>query len=516
MPETRAAVRDAFAACPDPEAAQAPDAPNPWHALLYERLRDRALPAVISDGTITPAASLWTGSRLWCLTFRKHGLKPGDRLVLAVRPSAEFLQILVAALWERCSVVLVPPGDDVEAVADALDARAIVGPRPYAGGWTPDGCAGPLVTPDALRETRHPATPDVRFLLRTSGTTRHARWIALSDRNVLSVLDSHYAHLRLRNARVISVLPWSHAFGLVLDLLPALLSETEIIRDPNGGRDPRSILRLSQAWGSSHVSAVPLTVQRLAAYASGRQFLRELQGGIVGGAPVAAPLAEMLGTTSLMAGYGQTEAAPGIALGPPGEWTPNYLGRPLGCEVRTDDDGQLYFRGPNACVGTWTPDGGLHRADPGRWVATGDRVRQDGDDLYFEGRTDESFKLANGRFVRAGRWEAALKDAVPLLHDALLHTPDGEHLHLAVTMQPGADAPDEGVLRSALGPLSDRLDRIVVVPPGQWPTSPKGAVDRQALRRHLQQSEPEGATGPTGRTLRGDGASPSHSDTPAP
>jgi acyl-CoA synthetase (AMP-forming)/AMP-acid ligase II len=211
----------------------------------------------------------------------------------------------------------------------------------------------------------------------------------------------------------------------------------------------------------------------------------------------------VLASTRLRAGYGQTEAAPGIALGPPGRWSANYLGRPLGCTVRLADDGELLFRGDNACVGPWTPGEGLRRLNPDRWVPTGDRVRREGDDLYFEGRKDESFKLANGRFVRAGRWEAALKEAVPALRDALLFSPDGLHLHLAVTVAPGADdgeeaAPDEATLRAALGPLGDRLDRVVVVPPADWPTSPKGAVDRHVLGEHLRQRVHEAASRASG------------------
>ncbi len=513
-PETQAALREALAACPVGLAARADDAPNPWRGLFYERLRDQALPALIADGTITPAASLWTGSRLWCNAFRRHDLRPGDRLVLALPPSAEFLQVLVAAVWERLSVVLVPDAAGAAAAAETLDARAVVARRPHAAGWTPDGCAGPLTSPDALRTPTVPRAPDVRFYVRTSGTTHHARWVALSDRNVLAVLASHYRHFRLRHARVLSVLPWAHAFGLVLDLLPALLSEAEIIRDPSGGRDPASILRLSRAWGATHCSAVPLTVQRLLESGAGARFLEGLQGGIVGGAPVSGPLAERLAATRLRAGYGQTEAAPGLTLGAPGAWQANYIGQPLGCEVQVDEHGELFFRGPNACAGFWR-DGGLDRRPPTRWVATGDLVRREGDDLFFRGRTDDAFKLLNGRFVRAGFWEATLKQAFPALHDAFLYTPDGYALALAVRLaddaaadesaddesadDKGADdksadgggggAPTLDAVRACLGPLGDRLARVHRLAPGAWPTSPKGATDRAALGRRLRDDD---------------------------
>lgn len=486
-PDVVAAVNRACGHCPPPLASPDPQHfENPWHPLWYEALRDQALPALIADGTITPAASLWTGARLWCDAFRSGGLAAGDRVVIAMPPSAAFLQVLVAAVWEGLTIALVSPSSNVPALLETLDACAAVADRKHPNVWRPEGFAGPLSTPQRLRDTSAPPAPTVRFLLRTSGTTGPARWVALSDRNVLSVLASHLPHLRLGNARVISVLPWWHAFGLVLDLLPALLSGAEVIRDPEHGRDPASILRLSHTWGATHLNAVPLTVQRLLAHRNGSAFLEHLSGGIVGGAPIAAPLAEALEATQLRVGYGQTEAAPGIALGERGDWAANYLGRPLGCDVAISDDGELLFQGPNACVGFWA-DGALRTADPNRTVATGDRARRTDAGLFFEGRTDHSFKLSNGRFVEASRWEARLKDHFSGLHDALLYRPGGGRLSLALCTDED-DAPSADAVRDYIGGLQKHIERIHIVSPDDWVQSPKGDVARDAMTRKLLQT----------------------------
>lgn len=480
-PDVVEALEDAVAACPEPGRAPAS---NPWHPLFYEGLRDRALPALIADDTITPAASLWTGSRLWTEAFRASDLQPGDRVVLALPYSAPFVQVLVAAMWEGYTVVPCPPDADVDAVLDAVDARAVVTSYSFVHSWVPEGCAGPRSTPDALRDTSSPPTPDVRFLLRTSGTTGLARWVALSDRNVLSVLASHLPHFELSNARCLSVLPWSHCFGLVLDLFPALLAGAEIIRDPDGGRDPNRLTALSDAWGSTHLNAVPLTVQRLLDHSAGPRLLDRLHGGIVGGAPISAPLARALSDTRLRVGYGQTEASPGITLGAPGEWDANFLGRPVGCSVSVAPDGELLYQGPNACTGFWR-DGTLHRADPDRTVHSGDLVRQEGDCLYFQGRKDDAFKLSNGRLVHASHWEAKLKDRFDALHDAFLFSPDGDRLVVALRLPPDTDAPDADAVRDVLGPLAARLDWITTVAPEAWSASAKGTVDRHAMSHKL-------------------------------
>ena len=483
-PDVVEALRSARAQCP---AAGAVADSNPWHSLLYEALHDQGLPAVVADGTITPGGSLWTGARQWTAAFRDTSLRLGDRLILALPPSTAFVQVLVAALWEGLTVAIASPRDSIDRLCSALDARAAVTPQSGPHTWAAKECAGPDSSPDTLRPPETGPIPDVRFLLRTSGTTQLARWVALSDRNVLSVLASHLPHLTLRRARVLSVLPWSHAFGLVLDLFPALLAGAEIIRDPEGGRDPASLVALAEEWSATHLSAVPLTVQRLLEQEDGPSLLDQLWGGIVGGAPVSGPLADRLAETRLRAGYGQTEAAPGLTLGPPGRWAAHYLGRPLGCDVTVADDGELLFEGPNACIGVWRRHQGLDRLDPDRSVHTGDLVRREGNDFFFEGRKNASFKLSNGRLVRAGAWEGRLKSEYPFLHDALLFTLDGTDLALALcTDRPSDDCPSLDQLRDAIGALGTRLAEVTTVSPAEWIQLPKGTVDRDEMTRRLR------------------------------
>jgi long-subunit acyl-CoA synthetase (AMP-forming) len=366
------------------------------------------------------------------------------------------------------TLALLPPGAEPDDAADALDARLVIDAASVDGG--PPTAALP-------RDTRGAPTPTVRFLLQTSGTTGARRGIALSDDNVRAVLESHAPAHPLTGATVLYVLPWHHAVGLVIQLLPALLAGATLVREPSAGRDPASLLAAAAAHGATHLDAVPHTVRLLAAHGDGRAMLARLRGGVVGGAPVDAPLADVLARTRLRVGYGQTEASPGIALGAPGEWRAGLLGRPLGCAVRVDDDGVLAFRGPNACVGTWS-DGALHPLRPDRWVRTGDLARQEADGtLLFDGRLADSFKLANGRYVAAAAIEAAVRARFPQVQEALLSSPDGDALVLAL----GGSADDVSVeaVRPLLGGLSTRPLRLVRVAPDAWLRTPKGELDRR-------------------------------------
>lgn len=443
-----------------------------------------------TDGATTSAAELDVLAARWRAWMAAAGLAAGDRMVCALPPGPAFAAVCVAAARAGVTFAPVPATADVEAALVGCDARVAVVAHLAAGdgaglaaasrdGGPPEGRA------PAPRPARGPRTPDARLLLLTSGSTGAPRRLALSDANVAAVLASHAAPLALdASAVALSVLPWHHVFGLVLELLAALAGGSTLLRDPAGGRDANALLALAAArpLGAppTHLHAVPHTVRLLAERDDGHALLPGLRAGLVGGAPVDAWLAGWLAGTRLRVGYGQTEASPGIALGEPGAWRAGTLGRPLGCAVRLDDDGVLAFRGPNACLGAFS-DGALAREAPDRWVRTGDLARAESDGTFtFEGRAADSFKLENGRYVAALAVERRVRARWPRVAEALLSSPDGRRLVLAAsTAAPDDPLPNAADVAPLLGPLARRPLDVVRVPPDAWARTPKGDLDRR-------------------------------------
>jgi acyl-CoA synthetase (AMP-forming)/AMP-acid ligase II len=440
---------------------------SPWFAALLRRLTAPGLLLRWDDGPPDHSRRAVSRAEAWSAAFRDASLVPGDRILLALPPGPDFLAVLLGAWASSLTVAVASPGEDASTLAAAVAVRLAI---------TGDS-ADPSHLP-AVRPPAGPPTPELCLLLRTSGTTGSARWVGLSAANVGSVLKAHRPALDLHGGRALSVLPWHHAFGLVLDLLPALLDARELVRDPAAGREPASLPALIRRREVTHLSAVPRTWQRLAASPGGADAVARLRGGLVGGAPVTAAVAEALAGSWLRVGYGLTEASPGVCLGEPGEFRPFDLGRPAGCEVRVGPAGTLEFRGANACAGFWT-DSGWQPAPPRRWVDTGDlAVAEAGGSFTFLGRADDRFKLANGRFVEAGRLETAIRNHFPQVTDCLLDSPDGERLRLRITAD--GPLPTAESLRPLFVGLADRLD-LVPWPADGWVRTRKGTLDRRAM-----------------------------------
>jgi acyl-CoA synthetase (AMP-forming)/AMP-acid ligase II len=515
-----------------------------FRARLRERLFGRAYPLWVDSGGVLPAASLWFLVRERIDRLRQAGAIRGDRIVLSLSSDREALAWTLAALWEGCPAALAAPASPEIALETAryLSARALVRDDSedrsrldiMSDALSPAAPVAPhsdYFSPCFSLPPHSSADSAPALFLSTSGTSGAPRWVALSARNILSVLDSHLPALGLDGdfsmrldfsahsnfstssaganadysaARVLSILPLRHAFGLVIDALAALFAGAEIVRAPSGGRDVKEILALAAAHNATHCSMTPLTASRLAESEEGRNFLRALAGGVVGGAPVRGALAEFLKETRLRVGYGQTEASPGIMLGKPGVWTEGYIGEPLGCETRVRQSGELEFRGDNACVGVWT-DKGFLPLEAGRWAATGDIVRrserEDCPGFVYVGRVNEYFKLANGRWIPAPEWERAARERIGEIAEIVLYpSADNERCNCAVVLRSAAETQARAeetalFLRSEIArvlPLPAKYwGTVRILAPDDWRLTPKGDADRRALVTELRRSGEE-------------------------
>ena len=436
---------------------------------------------LIAAGDTFSATALHHGANDWSRALRRAGIARGDRVVCALPNGPAFIQLLVACLADGVTLAPVPASDDVAPLLEALDARvAIAESSTHPHVAVPSRNGGPPSGP-LLARVATARTDAVAFLLRSSGTAGPPRWIALSESGVLATLESHLPKLAVDGASVLCVLPWFHAFGLVLGLLPALLRARRIVTVGDTVRETADLVGFATMHGVSNLCMVPLMATRLASRSDGLTMLQSLGGGLVGGAPIDGASSAMLTTTRLRVGYGQTEAGPGIMLGEPGEFRAAFLGRPVGCDVRIDADGVLAFCGPSACTGYWQ-NGALQSLDADRWQRTDDLVTEDGGAYTFVGRLSMTFKLANGKLVQAPQVEARIRQVIPRISEVVLVSAEG--IGIDATYSTQDDAPvDAQDFRQAIGSLQVYLRSATCVQRDAWPRSAKGEIDRRALVR---------------------------------
>ena len=337
----------------------------------------------------------------WVSRLRAQGFGEGETLAVALLNGPEFAAVFIACVQGGLSFVPLNPGLARPALEERLQLAN----------------ASCVLTAEGRLVRRQPCpkpsgtSPAV--ILFTSGTAGEARAIALGEAGLLSVVDSHHAALGYRpGTRILGCLPWTHAFGFTLEFLMGLLKGARLRSVP-----PAAFVEKVTEDRPEFLFGVPRTVS---AVPDG--VLTSLTGGIVGGAPIRGLLRARLQRTRLRVGYGLTECSPGVTLGEPGEWErDDFLGRPLGCEVvlgPPDAAGgqELLVRGSNAALGSLDGSALKPLVGAGGWLATGDLAlpTEDGG-FFFQGRSDERFKLDNGRMVNPVPLELPYGDRVLLI-----------------------------------------------------------------------------------------------------
>lgn len=488
-----------------------------WKRLLHRRLKGQSEPIFAFPEAAVSAAALWMGIRLWMQRWANDG-----PIVYSALPAGpEYLETLGACLARNGTFIAGHPERGQKEIIEEVIR------------WQPDFVVADrsVIIPGYREEepvnekrdctlysrcrgyedlaARHPlrkafAHQDRRLVLATSGTSGAGRWAVLSDRNIFSVLRSHLPRLGMRKANVLSVLPWNHAFGLILDLLPSLFFARTVVRFR--GLDQRSFLSLTKKFSINYLSSVPVVFERLVRNQQCLDLLSGFQGGLLGGAPVESFLASRLQGTGFRIGYGQTEASPGITLGDAGDFESGHIGVARGCETKIQD-GTLRYRGQNVCScvvrfpGTdnpkeEAPSGELrpwieHRLqvlersmeirNSFSWQDTGDIVEEGKRGYRYLGRRDQNFKLPNGTFLDAVRWEQRLNAIAGIERSVILPAPGGINVYLVY--EGGVDGPSRlEECKQCLAKIESYVQNIAVLQDEELPRNPKGIILRHEIQ----------------------------------
>jgi O-succinylbenzoic acid--CoA ligase len=401
---------------------------------------------------------LWSAACAGAGELVERGVRPADRVAIALVPGIAFAQALHACMLLGAVVVPVDLRLTVAEREHIVDGAATVIEKPLRAG-SPIGsgedtealdlpAASGLVEQLAPTDSSGQARGVVHDLdavcavIHTSGTTSVPRPVELSYGNFLwSALGSGVALGVDPEERWLCALPVSHVGGLSILVRSAIYATTAVIHERF---DTDAVLEALQRDRITLVSLVSTTLARL--LDAGLREPPTLRCSLTGGGPVPDALVSRAREAGVpvIETYGLTECCSQAATAPLsvlGAAEDAGAGVPLFC-TRTEiaPDGEIVLSGPTVARGSLSADGRLHTGDLGHIDAAGF--------LHVSGRKADTI-VTGGENVAPSEVEAVLEAHPAVLEAAVLGRADprwGEAVTAIVLLGPGASL-EESVLR---------------------------------------------------------------------
>ena len=199
-------------------------------------------------------------------------------------------------------------------------------------------------------------TETVCTIVYSSGTTSASKGVMLSQRNLCCNVVSGLEKYRFTDQdRLLQLIPYEHAFGLVCDLLAPLLAGTTICVPDSKAQ---AVAQMA-AFQPTMMNVPPAIAQALLSLAERVGSMDAVTGGklrklLCGGAGLRKELTEGLARWSIKAlgCYGVSECSPCISVNRDEYYRAGSAGVPLNCNrIRISEDGEILIQGENVMLG---------------------------------------------------------------------------------------------------------------------------------------------------------------------
>ncbi len=501
--------------------ARLSDIPRRWAALAPEAV------ALSQDGVHCTYRQLAEAVDAAADLLRRHGLRPGDRLMIVAENCIAQIVLIFAAAQADAWAVNVNArlsAPELDAIRDHCTARRVLytvgvssdarahaqrhgtvslvlpGVGEIAMGALNDACAPEPVQPDDNNQ--------VAALIYTTGTTGKPKGVMLTHRNLLFIaaMSSQVRGL-ITTDRAYGVLPITHVFGLASVMLGTLYAGASLYLAAR--YSPAALIEAVRGDGLTIVQGVPAMYARLLEYDYGdwdpsQSTLRFIYAG---GSPLDPTLkdqVERLFGRTLHNGYGMTESSPTISqtrIDTPrrdtsvGSVIPGVAIRIVdqtGMDVAEGEPGELWVRGPNVMKGYYRdPELTGATINAQGWLNTGDVARRDADGaLFIVGRTKDLI-IRSGFNVYPIEVEAVLNSHPAVVQSAVVgcRLEDGnEEVVAFVELDPVSAGMDMEQLLAYLEPRLasyKRPARIIVM--DAMPAASTGKILKGQLKLRAQQ-----------------------------
>lgn len=314
-----------------------------------------------------------------------------------------------------------------------------------------------------------PSLDDMCAIMYTSGSTGNPKGVMLSVRNFSANVNFLARTLPMRRGENhLSVLPYAHIFGLTVDAITSLsigmhlcilgaMPIPRILKEAFAELHPKVFFAVPMILGKFVESVLgdDINAAELNDYQNHPEFCEQLRQRVMdamggqlqvfatGGAAIPPAIESLLAfklKTPFITGYGMTETAPVISLGPVGAYKAKSCGmvykdyvdvkinsadpRNIPGEVMVKGDIVFlgYYKNPQATAQVLMEDG---------WLRTGDIGVMDEDNvLFLMGRCKNMLLSTNGQNIFPEEIEVVL-NTLPLVAESLVVMRDGR-LHAII------------------------------------------------------------------------------------
>lgn len=311
--------------------------------------------------------------------------------------------------------------------------------------------------PCAATLHRVPLDPDAPCAIAfSSGTTSVAKGVVLSQCNLLSDARGGMAHYRFtQDDRYVAVIPRTHLFGLVADMLAPLIAGGRVCFSTNSLAFFADLVR----FRPTSLSLPPALVSSMVRLCRGGMAPEQITGGALervmcAGADVPEELiSSMEGLTGVRVrpAYGLTECSPCVSLTQDWQRVSGSVGAVIPCCEVGIEDGEVLVRGANVMLGYYHAPEETGRVMRDGWLHTGDlgRVDERGN-LFLTGRRSSLIVFEDGRKLMPEVLEARLQGVPDVVEALVLPSRCDGRMRYRVTVHVAAEANEpqvEGYVR---------------------------------------------------------------------
>ncbi len=447
-----------------------PDVITMWQHSVSEYANDVA---VVDDGKSYTFADIDADIANFRTVLKENGLKKGDVVAVYTKNSYDFVKEYLAAETFGLAVAILPahlPEAAVLGCSVGFGLKAILTHEPLVQNTKLVAEKNPIVkvitadqTADCATEAATVNSKDLCVIMFTGGTTGKSKGVKLSHGAMLQgTVNGCYGYPDVFKQRYILVLPLSHVFGLIRNLMTSLYTGSTIFICRNN----KDMFRDIAVFKPTFLVTVPALAEM--ALGLSRQFGKNMLGPdlkyiICGAANVAPYLVteyQKIGI-ALFPGYGLTETANLVTGNVENLKKPASIGVPYPNQELKIVDGELWIKGKNMMDGYVSAEDTEAAYEDG-WFKTGDLVKVDEDGFYYVvGRIKELIVLPNGENVSPAEVEASFNE-IPFVQDSQLYEDvdeSGKHF-LALEIVPRASVVAKIPAEDKVAYMKKELERV--------------------------------------------------------